>query len=136
MKPELLQAKLCYVDGMWAVFTTQDITKQWGDDWNDAPYEHNAGFPYEWNPLREGSPYEIVRVAFDGPLETPCDNHLNSPYSVQDINRGAVAWLRTDHWVAEEKQAVIPAGTTLADFMECVQKAGGEVYLPTKNTGC
>ena len=38
---------LCYVDEPWAYFTTQDLDKQWGDDWNDAPYEHNAGTPYE-----------------------------------------------------------------------------------------
>lgn len=38
--------KLCYIDGCWAYFTTQDLDKQWGDDWDDVPYEHNAGDPY------------------------------------------------------------------------------------------
>ena len=37
---------LCYVKGPWAYFTTQPLKKQWGDDWDDAPYEHNAGEPY------------------------------------------------------------------------------------------
>lgn len=37
----------CYVEGNRAWFTTQSLDKQWGDDWNDAPYEHNAGRPYE-----------------------------------------------------------------------------------------
>lgn len=37
---------LCYVDGNRAYFTTQPLDQQWGDDWDDAPYEHNAGTPY------------------------------------------------------------------------------------------
>ena len=28
-------------------YTTNSLDKQWGDDWNDSPYEHNAGIPYE-----------------------------------------------------------------------------------------
>ena len=39
--------KLCYIEKNFAYFTTQDLEKQWGDDWDDAPYEHNAGTPYE-----------------------------------------------------------------------------------------
>lgn len=37
---------LCYIDGPWAYFTTQNLHKQWGDDWDDRPYECNAGSPY------------------------------------------------------------------------------------------
>lgn len=37
---------LCYVDEPWAYFTTQKLEDQWGDDWEDSPYEHNAGKPY------------------------------------------------------------------------------------------
>ena len=34
---------LCYIDQhKRAYFTTQALSKQWGDDWNDAPYEQNA----------------------------------------------------------------------------------------------
>ena len=39
-------AVLCFVDKTWAYFTTKPIESQWGDDWDDAPYEHNAGEPY------------------------------------------------------------------------------------------
>ena len=47
--------KLCYVDSseyqaepMTLYFTElDDVTKQWGDDWDDVPYEHNSGTPYE-----------------------------------------------------------------------------------------
>jgi len=37
-----------------AYFTSQPIVDQWGDDWGDAPYEHNAGPPYAWRPEPEG----------------------------------------------------------------------------------
>jgi hypothetical protein len=30
---------LCYIDDDYAYFTEQSLDKQWGDDWNDAPYE-------------------------------------------------------------------------------------------------
>lgn len=40
------KAVLCYVDGNKAWFTTKPLAEQWGDDWDDAPYEHNAGQPY------------------------------------------------------------------------------------------
>ena len=42
------ELKLCYIDGAWAYFTTQALADVIGDDWNDAPYECNAGAPYEW----------------------------------------------------------------------------------------
>jgi hypothetical protein len=37
---------LCYVNLPWCYFTTKPLDEQWGDDWDDAPYEHNAGEPY------------------------------------------------------------------------------------------
>ena len=30
-----------------AYFTRLDLLEQWGDDWNDAPYDCNAEGPYE-----------------------------------------------------------------------------------------
>jgi hypothetical protein len=119
---------LCYVDECWAYFTTAPLDEQWGDDWNDAPYEHNAGTPYE----RE--PYKISKVAFDFEfygMERPCDSHLNSPYSVEQINAGAIAWLRTPSYF--EKQVIISAGTTLSDFKRLIKEAGGKVYIEDEN---
>jgi len=97
----------------------------------DAPYEHNSGTPYafhEHDKKAGKEPWEICRVAWYGPFRTPCDGHLNSPYSVEQINSGAVAWLTTESWIKE--QVVIPAGTTLADFKRLINKAGeGRVYV-------
>src|SRR5690349_11097121 len=107
---------LCYIDGAFAYFTTKPLAEQWGDDWNDAPYEHNAGTPY--GPYRsykarhpdsgelvemsdfhdDGTPkWEISQVAWDGPLSTPADlGGANSRWSVDMINAGMTPWLCTD----------------------------------------
>lgn len=122
---------LCYVDGPWAYFTTQELSEQWGDDWNDAPYEHNAGQPYEYSEhdRKNGvEPWQITKVAFDGDLNQPCTGCVDSDISVQDINAGKVAWLYTSKW--NSKQVAIHAGATLAEFCELVREAGGTVYLP------
>jgi len=124
-------AVLCYVCGQWAYFTTRKLSEQWGDDWNDAPYEHNAGTPYEYyeHDKKEGrEPWAILKVDFDGDFEAPCEGHNNSPWSVEQINAGAIAWLRTSKW--NKTQVIIPAGTTLARFCELIAQGGGQTYLP------
>ena len=159
--------RLCYIDNCWAYFTTQPLDKQWGDDWDDAPYEHNAGEPYtpcwhnepkhrndpkakrgrkpgtktpletgelcrcsscerDWN--EDGTPkYEITKVAFDAPMSPPSAPSGNSPYSVRDINAGAVAWLRTTD---RDPPVVIHAGMTIGQFADLVKQSGGTVYYP------
>lgn len=88
----------------YAFFTPKDLEDQWGDDWNDAPYEHNAGWPYdidivevnENNVATKIEEYDVLQVSFalrSYNYTLPCDNHLNSPWSVQDINSDAVAWI-------------------------------------------
>jgi len=122
---------LCYVDGSWAYFTTRKLSDQLGDDWNDAPYEHNAGTPYEYSEhdRKEGrEPWLIIKVAWDGDFEPPCEGHCNSPWSVEQINAGAVAWLRTSRW-RTGKPVIIPTGTTLERFCELIREGGGAVYL-------
>lgn len=119
---------LCYVDGCWAYFTTLALADQWGDDWDDAPYEHNAGTPYLPHGPEES--WSIVQVAFSVDLERPCDNTLNSHYSVQDINAGDTHWLRTSTWAKNKVR--IPAGTPLSKFRELISQAGGKVYEETK----
>jgi hypothetical protein len=128
MKNRMKNAKLCYVDSPWAYFTTQELSKQWGDDWNDHPYEHNSGTPYDWGPNSEGGAWDIYKVAFDADgLVEPRDGHLNSPFSVEQINAGAIAWLRSSQW--SDNKIVIPAGTPLEKFIELVHEADGTVYI-------
>lgn len=128
--------KLCYVDGNTAYFTTQPIADQWGDDWDDAPYEHNAGEPYtpmacyyadgtqkeperDWNP--DGTPkWTILAVEFAAEVRLPCDEMLNSPYSVEQINHGCVPWLSMPF-------AGLYAGASLNEFSDFIARAGGIV---------
>jgi len=113
--------RLCYVDLPWLYFTTQPLSDQWGDDWNDVPYEHNAEVPYT------GDGWEIVKIAVDTELVTPAFLMQNSPFSVEDINAGQVPWLRT--WYSKEKHPVaIMAGTLLPEVVATIEKCGGNVY--------
>jgi hypothetical protein len=104
-------------------FTTGDITKEWGDDWNDAPWEHNAGSPYC---NQKSADYFVMRIE-NGDLtsiRTPDEygHGGNSPYSVEMINKGFCPWLVVDIWKPdlreyEEHANLFPAGTTLKDFI-------------------
>ena len=138
-------AVLCYIKNDTAYFTTQPLDKQWGDDWDDAPYEHNAGTPYRpcWH--REGGKececevckrdwtgknpnWEIIILKFDFDAEKPCDfaHNGNSEYSVKDINSKKVPWLKPSQWVKDGKN--IYAGTTIQEFCETIMNCGGRIY--------
>jgi hypothetical protein len=117
---------LCYIKDCWAFFTTKPLSEQWGDDWNDAPYEHNAGIPYQ------DTPGQITKLAWEANLDQPCDGRYNSPWSVEQINAGAVAWLRSPGYIDGAK-IVIPAGTPLSQFKSLISTAGGCVYELTTN---
>lgn len=122
-----------------AFFTKLDLLEQWGDDWNDAPYEHNAEEPYEDT---EG---DIIKVPFafigseddEGYFSTyPLEYKLpkdygggNSPWSVEDINLGAVPWLFVKDMSNRHVPAVvIMAGISPLEFKEKLE------YI-TKNYG-
>ena len=110
--------RLCYIDGPWAYFTAET---QKGDDWNDVPYEHNAGEPYG----------DFIRLGFhDGTGSgylRPCEFHCNSPWSVDDINAGAAPWLRT---VSGGILVTLKAGATIPEFVRWIETTGGIVYVP------
>lgn len=56
----------------------------YGDDWNDAPYEQNAGKVY--NEFIKG--YFDIFVDFDDLALEPCSGELNSNYTKEDmVNR-------------------------------------------------
>ncbi len=129
-----LEPVLCYVEGCWLFFTTCPLDKQWGDDWDDAPYEHNAGRPYEWDEymLKDGcTPYVIYKLAYEGPYEAPCDRaNGNSHFSVEQINQRQIAWLLPRSW--NNKQHVVPvfAGETMSEVKAKIQASGGIIYEP------
>lgn len=119
---------LCFVQSGFAYFT-DNFEGQWGDDWNDAPYEHNAGLPYDRDPSRNNQG-NIRRLVVTG-LEEACRDHHNSPWSVEDINRGEVPWLTTCRW-SDQDRVEIYAGVGMSVFVRLVWKAGGSVYVPLR----
>lgn len=131
--------KLCFADSseylgepITLYFTElNDITKQWGDDWNDKPYEHNAGEPYEYDysqpeqGVKNGTgiypSIDIIKIIVNSAynISTPRTGCENSPYSVEDINKGIVPWLTIEN---EDKSEFIKAGTTLKNTLRVLNK--------------
>ncbi|MDB4312188.1 hypothetical protein N9937_02035 [bacterium] len=106
------QLKLIYVDGPFAYFT-DEFDKAWGDDWDDVPYEHNAGHPY-------GRYFVIMydnRENGYGIPRSPNHGHLNSPYSVDDINNMHVPWIIVE-------AGPIFGGHNVATFEYAMQESG------------
>lgn len=125
---------LCYIERCSSIglaYFTSRLEDQWGDDWNDRPYEHNAGPPYEWDQSSKTMPYAVHRLAFESPHhETPAEAAGgNSRYSVEDINRGCVAWLAPSPW-GRSAAAPIYAGASAWLFRRIIMASGGMVYLP------
>lgn len=134
-----MKYRLCYVKGNKAWFT-DNMEKQWGDDWNDKPYEHNAGEPYDdWGELLEDNEdifkrkYEYHKIKHkvlyfetnDWREQQPCDGYLNSPYSVEDINNKIVPWIKGEGYE-------IYAGTEYEEFIKVIEDNGGTVYVSRK----
>lgn len=125
--------RLCYVDGQKAWFT-DNFEKQWGDDWNDKPYECNAGEPYNsWSELIEDNEdifkrkYKHHQIKLktlyfetdDWSEQKPCDM---GRFSVEDINKGTIAWVHTDKFN-------ILAGTEIEEFIKIIKENGGKIYM-------
>lgn len=129
---------LCYVSHSRAHFTTQSLETQWGDDWDNAPYEHNAGTPYEWDEDFDGkrgdARWWLYELRWDGPFEGPSHFQHNSPWCVRDINAGRTPWLKGDRYDDQLQHVKIMAGTTLPEFIRCVLECGGKIYLPLTDT--
>lgn len=117
---------LCYIEGSFAYFTTNELSRQGGDDWDDVPYEHNAGEPYKWIKGSDEPEYIIEKVAWDGDFELPGYNELNSSYSVDMINKKMVPWLEG---CFDAKSINIYAGVSIEDFASLIHKGGGDIYV-------
>lgn len=59
-----------------------DELEDWyGDDWDDAPYEHNAGRVYD----EYVAGHRDMKVPFDYTVMEPCDGQVNSHWCKQDM---------------------------------------------------
>ena len=54
----------------------------WGDDWDDAPYEHNAGQVYD----EFVKDTKMINFDFDDLVLEPSDGSLNSKWSKDDMS--------------------------------------------------
>lgn len=61
----------------------------WGDDWNDRPYEHNAGEVYDEYVVG----HRDVVFPFDYAVLEPCSGYLNSQWSKEDMKNRKVPCL-------------------------------------------
>lgn len=112
--------RLCYIDPPFAYFTSNPLDEEWGDDWDDAPYDCNAGEPY-------GEGGEIVIVAYKSAFMTPSEREYGWPISVEDINmRREQPWLMCPPWKGEHSS--IWAGTELEEFCRMIRATGGRIW--------
>ena len=92
------------------LYFTNDLEKQWGDDWDDAPYEYNAETPYDHdtdiivipicltyfrlNDIEDDKEFDNYPNYSKCDIKFPKDwGGINSPFCIDDINGGAVAWI-------------------------------------------
>jgi hypothetical protein len=102
---------------MVAHFTMGNLKKVCGDDWNDKPYDCNAGIPQ----------CDTFTVCFTHPdYYTPAELNSGVEYCVDDIIAGRVPWLT---WVGEPYfKDNIMAGCTYDKFRIDIMTSGGSVY--------
>ena len=123
------QFRLCFVKNN-VMYFTDDFENCTGDDFNDRPYDCNAGEPYEW--VNEWSAEEnkkhghthiryIAYMPYNYWIREPKDGHwTNCPYSVDDINAGAIAWLFCD------EAGALPAGATIEEAITWLKSIGAK----------
>ena len=114
--------KLCYIKDNIAYFT--DNEEQWGDDWDDSPYEYNAGPPYN----EEG--FDLLNIGFyvNAKYLEPYESFHNKYLSVEEINAKLVPWLIPNNIECEQ----IFAGESLKDFVKKIKSISGEILCCVK----
>lgn len=117
--PEYIPGKSVY----YAYFTPLSLKEQWGDDWNDSPYEYNAGKPYDHGDNFKEK-IEILKIPFyinENKLYLPRDRGYNSPFCVEDINDGAIPWIFIKDYKTKDSDYIM-GGTSVVDFIKIIEK--------------
>lgn len=137
MKNDYNNYQLCYIDKLddfgtiklW--FSNLDVSKVWGDDWNDKPYEHNAGEPYDTINSEINSYIKIIIIdrLNNQELLLPCSGTINSNFSIEDINiKKQIPWLRNNTFN-------LWAGTSLEETLKILKTLDIEIYYDSKLIG-
>ena len=113
--------------GLRLFFTDADLSNQWGDDWNDAPYDCNAGWPYDDTHTADGKggwikhdhTILVMNVTLEGGHDITLPEYYgyNTPFTVEMINQGACAWM----FFGKECKPIY-AGATPLDVFERIGK--------------
>ena len=97
-----------------------DCADYWGDDWDDTPYEHNAGIVYE----KYCGGYADIFVDWELSVLTPDKDwhyQMNSPFCKEDFkNRKApcVIISRSDSWLGECYSEKLGDDSTIKFYFE------------------
>lgn len=106
-----------------------DLDAWWGDDWDDVPYEHNAGSVY----------FEFVKAVcdvawdLDHVVVEPCDGTINSPWCKDDMRARhvpvfAVLSVGADRWMYEGMYGkVVGSDAATRVYMGDVVDTSGEM---------
>jgi len=104
--------------------------EQWGDDWDDKPYEHNAE--------RVSDEYvekiADISINFEYEVIEPCDGVINSQWRREDfIKRDIYAFLIRKPFI--KKIIYIRFGDTLEDILKRLRYVAHNVYIPKLKEG-
>ena len=126
----------CLKGNVLRLFLGTPDVQAWGDDWNDTPYEHNAGTVYE----EYVTATLDVAFDFDAYVSEPRDGHLNSPWCKQDMQLHAVPCIATllldngrrDDWRYEDdfQQVAEHRDATLVFFGDALTYGQRPEWLP------
>lgn len=86
-----------------------DCNDYWGDDFDDAPYDCNAGTVY----VRYRKGYKDISFPFDWDVCEPADGDFNTRWSKQDMIKGLVPCIVAapcdeDRWCDDSFKSVLP----------------------------
>lgn len=101
------------LDGGFAYFS-DDPDAEWGDDWDDSPFQHNAGRPYGRTDLRI-VPFMSDWLRHDWMVDA----------SVKDMQDGRVPWLASGDGTIEVRGRV-----TLDGFLEALDLSDSLSWRP------
>lgn len=124
--------RLCYIDHeSHMMYFTDDMEHVWGDDWDDAPYEDNAGEPYRRTAKSPEHGTGLIRaVRYEDWGEGASVHWLSEPHetygrclSVEEINKK-----RQIPWLSGVGSALY-AGATIEEAREFFKKNGWKLAV-------
>lgn len=122
-----------------------DLTDWWGDDWDDAPYDCNAGNVYER--YVQGS--VDIAFPFDAAVLEPCDGSANTHWTKRDMRSQKVPCLlvihpeiakeepwnvwQFDYWAGSRQAKHFYFGLSLDELTSLAQEVRGTTLLLSLN---